>query len=1138
MIDEITEFVGNAIGTIFPSRSASVLKKLAPRIELVNALEKDIARLTDEGLKDKTKAFRAEIAKIRAKNRADVDLDIEQYLDSILPEAFALVREAGKRALGMRHFDVQLIGGMVLHGAASPIKSNRQNRGMISEMVTGEGKTLVATLPSYLNALPRREDEYAYVHVVTTNDYLAKRDADWNRPLFELLGMSCAAIQSQMDSWERHPVYACDIVYGTNSEFGFDYLRDNMKMEAEKQVQKVRHFAIVDEVDSILIDEARTPLIISGAPDQELGERYRQAAEVVAAMNAVPEEEKIRVEEQRLHGNFEEPTVGHYIVDEKDHTVTLTAEGMHECERLLKGKGILAENENVYAGKHMDWPHFIDNALKAKELYKKDKEYVVAQGREGKLEVLIVDEFTGHMMYGRRWSDGLHQAVEAKEIMAGEKIQPEAETHTLATITIQNFFKLYKKLAGMTGTAVTESREFGQIYKLEVCSIPTNRPMRRVNHPDVIYGTEREKWEAICQEIEDVHASGRPILVGTTSVEKSELLAGMLDRRGLKGKFEVLNAKQHAREAPIVAKAGHLGSITVATNMAGRGVDIMLRRFTINDLIAHWQDCKYDGAPLAPKDFDTNRSIEEMEKHLIGYWLKIYDKKVFDETPEEKRWEALEKVWRTKGRNESLRLAESVKELGGLHIVGSERHEARRIDNQLRGRAGRQGDPGSSRFFLCLDDDLMRIFARDWVRNFLRYSGMKDGIPLESRMVSRSIEKAQRRVEEHHFGTRKRLLEYDQVMNEQRKLIYSLRQSVLESKGLKETMLGWIEDVIALNVQRECVEEPAPPEAIRNLVNWAKRKFLVEIVPQELTNKTSEEIEDLMIDRVQQSYDATEKTLGNRDLLREIGAFSYTPAELDLQDGDQMEQIEKKIEAKLKLPPNHTFKARGSVDAEGKLTEISGIVAEKLPTVRMRIRERKVLLNLIDKKWMNHLHDMDTLREGIYLRGFAQKDPKLEYKREGFALFEEMFNQMKEQASDLILKMPAKEDELESTEVASIWNEDQAQTIHEEAGSAFAAKPQAAAETSGTSAMAAQSEHGGTQLKPVETIRKDQNKRVPAPNEPCPCGSGRKYKKCHPGMGVDEIEAMMRARGRPFPAPKDKPTVRPKEHKGEVKMGG
>jgi preprotein translocase subunit SecA len=1108
MIDELTEIVGNAIGTIFPSRSASVLKKLLPRVEQINALEPKFAALTDAQLRGKTDEFRAEIARIRASDpKADENGKVERYLDEILNEAYAMVREAGKRTLGMRHFDVQMIGGMVLHGAASPIKKD-QNRGMISEMVTGEGKTLVASLPCYLNSLPRRPGEYAYVHVVTVNDYLAKRDADWNRPLFEALGLTVGAIQSQMDSTERHPIYASDIVYGTNSEFGFDYLRDNMKMDPEKQVQQVRHFAIVDEVDSILIDEARTPLIISGGAEDEITERYMTAAKLAEHLKPTPEEEKDRIEEMRLQGTFEEPKVGHYMVDEKDHTVTLTAMGIQECEKYL-------QVENFYTGKHMDWPHFIDNAMKAKELYKKDKEYVIGPGREGKLEVVIVDEFTGRQMYGRRWSDGLHQAVEAKEVLAGEKIQMEAETHTLATITIQNFFKLYKKLAGMTGTAVTESREFGQIYKLEVCSIPTNRPMRRVNYPDVIYGTDREKWEAVCQEIEDVNATGRPILVGTTSVEKSELLAGLLERRGMKGKFEVLNAKQHAREAAIVAKAGQLGAITVATNMAGRGTDIILGNFTLADLVAHWQRAK-----LAPPNFDLNRPQEQLEEHLYGFWLKHFAKELFDKTPQEQRKAALEKWWSENPRS-PLRLAESVKELGGLHIIGSERHEARRIDNQLRGRSGRQGDPGSSRFFLCLDDDLMRIFAKDWVRNFLRASGMKDGVPLESRMVSRSIEKAQRRVEEHHFGTRKRLLEYDEVMNEQRKLVYSLRQKILESKELKETMQDWIEDVIALAVERELgVENPPPPAMQLNLCNWVKRKFLVEITPTELNDKTRDEIENLLTERIKKSYDEKDTALGEIDVPKDKPVY-YSEAELKLPPDELLGVIKNKMSDILKIPASQIEFDRQRI-VEGYIPNTVRVPHKER---KMRLLERFLLLDIIDTKWKDHLRNMDSLREGIYLRGYGQKDPKLEYKREGFDLFEEMFTSMKEQASDVVMKMQVSE-EVEKQEVESVWNEDQAQTIHQEASSAFSGAPQAGTgvpPTGGGSAeMQAQSEHGGEQLKPVETIRKTS--REPGPNEPCPCGSGKKYKKCHGRSGgLDDLPAN---RGRP------------KEHKGEVSLGG
>lgn len=1179
MLEAMTEFVGNVIGTIFPSRSASVLKKLAPRIETINALEAKTAKLTDRELRGKTEEFRKRIAEIRAGDPQAVEnLKVERYLDEILPEAFALVREAGKRTLGMRHFDVQLIGGMVLHGHASPLKIN-QNRGMISEMVTGEGKTLVATLPCYLNALQRLGDEYAYVHVVTVNDYLAKRDSDWNRPVFELLGMTCGAIQSNMESFERHDIYSRDIVYGTNSEFGFDYLRDNMKMDPEKQCQKVRHMAIIDEVDSILIDEARTPLIISGGAEEELTERYKIAAQLAEHLKPTTEEEKDRIEDMRLQGQFEEPQNGHYMVDEKDHTVTLTAEGIRECERYLK-------IDNMYKGSNMDWQHYVDNALKAKELYSKGDEYVVDTGREGKLEVVIVDEFTGRKMYGRRWSDGLHQAVEAKEIEAGEKIEMEAETHTLATITIQNFFKMYKKLGGMTGTAVTESREFGQIYKLEVCSIPTNRPMRRVNFPDVIYGSEKEKWEAVCQEIEDVNATGRPILVGTTSVEKSEMLAGLLERRGLKGRFEVLNAKRHAFEATIVEKAGKLGAITVATNMAGRGTDIVLGRFAKEDMLAHWQKLK-----LAPERFDLNRPQAEIDEHLTGFWLKYYDKELFDKTPQEQRREALEK-WLKEHNHSPLRFAESVKELGGLHIIGSERHESRRIDNQLRGRSGRQGDPGSSRFFLSLDDDLMRIFAKDWVRNFLKASGMKDGVPLESRMVSRSIEGAQRKVEEHHFGTRKRLLEYDEVMNEQRKLVYGLRQKVLEGRELRETMTSWIEDVVAMAVERECPEGTVTPEGVINIVEWAKRKFALEVPVAELNNKGASEIEEILVARVKASYEAKEKSLGEIESVREKG-IRYSDEELKLPLAQLAEVAQKKIasvfEGEKPKVELDGLKIRARIEslifgrmraAYSKDTQLEAINAAEekglqvtedesilpleqfatlvrkkaaaaagldpakveldlafiksnaVPTVvpvpykeqKMRLIERFLLLDIIDSKWKGHLYGMDTLREGIYLRGFAQKDPKLEYKREGFQLFEEMFTSMKEQATDMLLKMEMSV-EVEKQEVGSVWNEDQAQAIHEEAGSMFSGtKTVSGAQAemgAGSAEMAAQSEHGGEKLKPVDTIRKTM--REPGPNDPCPCGSGKKYKKCHGPMGGWDGTISSR------------PT---REHKGEAKIGG
>ncbi|MGD0093548.1 MAG: SEC-C metal-binding domain-containing protein, partial [Planctomycetota bacterium] len=615
----------------------------------------------------------------------------------------------------------------------------------------------------------------------------------------------------------------------------------------------------------------------------------------------------------------------------------------------------------------------------------------------------------------------------------------------------------------------------------------------------------------------------RPILVGTTSVEKSEHLAGLLERRGLKGHFEVLNAKQHAREAHIVAKAGHLGAITVATNMAGRGTDIVLGNFTYADMIAHWQNAKHDGAALAPKDFDTRRAPEEMEDHLIGYWLKLFDKKLFAETPEEQRREALEKWCREHGRT-PLRLAQSIRELDGLHIIGTERHEARRIDNQLRGRAGRQGDPGSSRFFLSLDDDLMRIFAKDWVRDFLRYSGMKDGIPLESKMVSRSIEKAQRRVEEHHFGVRKRLLEYDQVMNEQRKLVYGLRQKILEGRELKETMLDWIEDVVALAGTRETgTEDPPPPEALRNLINWARRKFLVELTPQELNNKTAAEVEGLLFERVRAAYEEKDKALGETEIHKEKALY-YSTEESRLPP-EQLAELAK-AKAQELFPGAARVEFIAAPREDGVI--VPSAVRVPVPERKMRLLERFLLLDIIDSKWKDHLHSMDALREGIYLRSYGQKDPKLEYKREGFALFEEMFNSMKEHVTDVILKMQVSE-EVEKQQVESVWQEDQAQTIKAEASSAFShtANTPPAGATGGSAEMEAQSEHGGEKLKPVETIRKTA--REPGPNEPCPCGSGKKYKKCHGRPGGGGMEAVKRVR----PS-----RGGPKEHKGEVQIGG
>lgn len=1087
--DDVTTFVGNLVGTVFGTRSGRILKRLAPQVEKINELEKEMERLTDVQLREKTVAFRSAIADLRRRDPAvDANGKIDRFLDRILPVAFAMVREAAKRTIGQRHFDVQLAGGIVLH------------RGMIAEMATGEGKTIVATLPCYLNALPRRPHEQARVHLVTTNDYLARRDAEWKGPLYEMLGLTCGTLQSSMlDSRERQEAYACDIVYGKTSEFGFDYLRDNMKMEPGDQVQQSRHFAIVDEADSILIDEARTPLIIAGAPDEDSMERYELAAKLARHLKPVPDHERDRMEADRLHGIFSEPRTGDYVVNEKDHTVMMTERGIPNAERFL---GI----ENIYAGKHMDWPQFIDKALRAKELYKKEVDYLVTRGRDGKREVVLVDEFTGNLMYGRRWGDGLHQAVEAKERLAGEKIEMEAENQTLGTITIQNFFRLYAKLAGMTATAATESREFGKTYKLEVVSIPTNRPMIRADLADVIYGTEKAKWEAICQEIKDVHATGRPILVGTTSVEKSERLAALLEKRGLRGKFNVLNAKQHEREAQIIDSAGALGAITIATNMAGRGTDIKLQPFTLKQLVEHWQ-----GQKLAPKRLDLDRPMEEIESDLYEYWT---DTGVDHERAKAKPWQKGYGGLSWEGmvrRGPDLQISEHVRDLGGLHVIGSERHEARRIDNQLRGRSGRQGDPGSSRFFLSLDDDLMRIFARDWVRGYLQRNGMADGTPLESRLVSRAIEKAQRRVEEHHMSQRRNVLEYDEVMNQQRKLIYEIRNKVLHFDELKETMHSWIGDAVALAVQRETESPEATDESVsRKLAAWAHSRLGVRISAEALDGLRESELEDAIVNAALEAYDQRDASLGEVSIPDTV-PLAYEPHELALTGDRRRTMVAEKIAQLGQIPlermrpypkpdPSRNGEIFVPTDAtkpvffdtqaidEGHLPEAIIRTSRKR---KMRLAERYIMLETIDTKWKDHLHDMDVLREGVHLQIYAQKDPKLEYKRSGYELFYRNLNSIKEQAADLAFKVEF-EESIERQEVKSIWNLETAETRHDEAQSAY---PNSAKRLpSRTPQPEPKPADAEGEIEAVQTIRRTEI-RV-GPNERCSCGSGRKFKKC------------------------------------------
>ncbi|MFM8385338.1 MAG: preprotein translocase subunit SecA [Planctomycetia bacterium] len=867
--------IGSLLKKVFGTRNERVVKAILPVVERINALEPGLERLTDAELKALTPAFRERLAR-------------GETLDDLLPEAFAACREASKRAMGMRHFDVQLVGGWVLH------------QGRIAEMVTGEGKTLVATLAVYLNALAGKG-----VHVVTVNDYLARRDAEWMRPVYEALGMTVGAIQAWMQAEERIPVYRCDVTYGTNSEFGFDYLRDNMKVRKELQCQRGLHFAVIDEVDSILIDEARTPLIISGPAEQDRG-KYEEADAV--ARQLVPGED--------------------FEVKEKEHACVLGEEGLEKAERLA---GV-----SFFEGGESDWPHLLEQALRAHHIYQRDKDYVVADG-----QVVIVDEFTGRLMEGRRWSDGLHQAVEAKE-----RIRVREENQTLATITYQNFFKLYGRLSGMTGTASTEAAEFWSIYRLEVVTIPTNRPLVREELDDQVFRTEKEKYGAVVEEIVRVHATGRPILVGTTSIEKSERISGMLQRRGVP--HAVLNAKHHEREAAIVAEAGQQGRVTIATNMAGRGTDILL--------------------------------------------------------------------------------GPGVQALGGLHVIGTERHESRRVDNQLRGRAGRQGDPGSSQFFLSLQDDLMRLFAGEWVGRFLGRLGMQEGEAIAAPMVTKAITRAQKKVEGRNFEIRKNLLEYDEVMDIQRREVYGLRHALLESdvEQQKRVVKGFVERVVSDRVEAELGRESArDPEA---LASWFHRHFGLAAGAGELDPGDPQGARDLLAGRVLQAWQQRES---------EEGADT------------------------------------------------------------MRMIERFLLLNSIDAKWKDHLHAMDGLKTGIGLRSYGQGDPKVEYKVEGHRMFSQMLAAVREEVTDLLLKVRVSRQE--EQQLADRW-EKQVPVGGEGPAAAPAAPAQAPARPvppAGPAAMPGRDGRpiGSVPSGPRAPIRNAQ--KEPGRNDPCPCGSGEKYKKCH-----------------------------------------
>jgi preprotein translocase subunit SecA len=905
--------IDKVLTMMFGSKHERDVKAMRPIVAQINALEPEISRLSDDGLRAKTAEFRERLRpyvealdaakKEVPREESSVKLaqaDLQAALDDLLPEAFAVCREGGKRELKMRHFDVQLMGGIVLH------------RGKIAEMKTGEGKTLVATLPVYLNALTGRG-----VHVVTVNDYLARRDSEWMGRLYKFLGLTVGVIQNPHGDRERQIAYRCDVTYGTNNEFGFDYLRDNMKFDLESMVQRDPVYAIVDEVDSILIDEARTPLIISG-PSEESVDKYYLVDRIIPKLIKDTD----------------------YQVDEKQHTAVLTETGVEHAEKLLKV-------DNLYDPANMDTLHAVTQGVRAHALYRKDVEYVVNDG-----EVIIVDEFTGRLMPGRRWSDGLHQAVEAKE-----NVKIEAENQTLATITFQNLFRMYEKLAGMTGTADTEAAEFDKIYKLEVVVIPPNRPMVRRDQADLVYRTEREKFEAIVLEIKERQKTGQPSLVGTISIEKSEALSSALKRSGVP--HVVLNAKYHEREAEIVAQAGRKGAVTIATNMAGRGTDILLGG---NPEFMSLQKTK---------DVEDAGERKRMEEEIRAEWEREH---------------------------------EAVKNAGGLHIIGTERHESRRIDNQLRGRSGRQGDPGSSRFYLSLEDDLMRIFGGDRIMGLMERLGMEEGVPIEHGMVTRAIERAQKQVEGRNFEARKHLLEYDDVMNKQRESIYALRRSILEGREGREYILNAADEIV---------------------------EFLVDSHHPEDARQAPDEVEL------------------NAELYDYFG-FDMNDAGVDLE-ADRRDEVK--------------FKLTGMVNR--RYEEKEGLIGAD----NMRLNEKYLLLQVIDQQWKDHLLNIDHLKEGIGLRGYGQRDPLIEYKKESFELFQEMMERIQDRVVKVLWKMQFVGAEDEHHEVERVQRALPPQPPKQQL--TFSGAPK---------------EAPAPQKRTAAKVGR---------NDPCPCGSGKKYKKCH-----------------------------------------
>jgi preprotein translocase subunit SecA len=1011
--------INQLLGKVFGTKNERVIKALMPKVQAINELEPQMQRLSDTELRAKTDEFRQRIqehmnrfgggnrnqtpgAETGADSEDENDLDrikriekeqydaLQEVLDEILVEAFAVVREAGRRVLNMRHFDVQLIGGMVLHS------------GKISEMKTGEGKTLVATLPVYLNALSGRG-----VHVVTVNDYLAKRDSEWMGKLYRFLGLTVGVIVHDLDDEQRRAAYAADVTYGTNNEFGFDYLRDNMKFDLKDCVQRGHNYAIVDEVDSILIDEARTPLIISGA-SEESTDKYYTVNRIIPKLEKGEEIEVAPGEPAQLTGDF--------VVDEKHRNITVTDEGWVKVEQLL-GIGNIADPEN------WDLKHHVETAVKAHALYRRDVEYVIKDG-----EVIIVDEFTGRMMPGRRWSDGLHQAIEAKE-----NVKIERENQTLATITFQNYFRMFKKLAGMTGTAETEAAEFDKIYRLEVVVIPTNKAMLRKENPDIIYRTEKEKYFAVADEIQQLAEKGQPVLVGTTSVEKSERISDLLKKKGTK--HVVLNAKFHEREAEIVAQAGRKGAVTIATNMAGRGTDILL-----------------GGNP----EFMAK---QEMVKKGIAQQLRVAEGKI--EGPQEDgqtsvfyyngneflvptdKWtEALNRY-----KKDTDKEHDEVIAVGGLHILGTERHESRRVDNQLRGRAGRQGDPGSSRFYLALEDDLMRIFiAKEWISNLLQRLGMEEGVPIESKMMTRRVETAQKTVEAQHFESRKHLLEYDDVMNKQREAVYGLRRRLLEGVDQKDLIL---EDYVSA-ILGELLEEHCPEKAhvddwnIKGLKDAIFTRFGVDFLAEGIKPETLNraELGDAIFDKLKERYDAKEKLIGP--------------------------------------------------DA-------------------MRHHERMIMLSVLDQQWKDHLLSMDHLKEGIGLRGYGQHDPLVEYKKESFEMFEAMMQRFQEDTVRYLYLMQI----LERPPDAGAGGPPPASPSGQGPNSGVPAQRGGDGNGRRSPRMVSTSADeleeafmrrkrreleqarmaGGGEAQTVQQVVRGQEKV--GRNDPCPCGSGKKYKKCH-----------------------------------------